>query len=148
MPTQLNFTGHKPKHTLPTTTLTAMSICPWCGRDKGKIALPSSYHEPVSDKLRLIVDYEPCSRCEQEWDGRVMCFETTYAPITPGQIPINTDFDGRDVFPTGVVVALTEEAARDMFDSDFKAGARLCLDTNTFKSAFNCTGCSEEDTSE
>ena len=99
-----------PKYGLNPTVCT----CFWCGEDTGELALLGAAY-PGGAPGRMVMNYEPCPACKEQFAKGITLIETTTRP-REGQPAI----DGTN-YPTGRIVVITEEAARRIFDGTFAA---------------------------
>ena len=104
-------------------------VCFFCGEEKNEVALLGKItckhtHEEVEAPMRMVLDYEPCDKCKEQWSKGVAIIEVTKNDLGRPCI-------AKDVQPTGRIVVLKPEALIDC-----KAGdKRLMIDTE-FSQAF------------
>ena len=130
-----------PKHGVNPT----IPICFWCGKEKNEIALMGLVKErdpqtgavrgsDVKMPMHVILDYEPCDCCKEQFSKGVQLIECSYS--RPDERPaLSKDENYREVYPTGRTVVLTEEAAQRIFKIDksmLEAGKKLCLPEEVF----------------
>lgn len=89
-----------------------MPVCFWCGEEKGEVALLGAAYKGEAPS-RMILDYNPCQKCEAEFSAGIAIMEAGDRPNHDGQISVYKD---RDVYPTGRVVVVTEEAVSKWFE--------------------------------
>ena len=100
-----------PKHGLNPT----ISVCFWCGEEKGEIALlgrigDARNGEDIEASMHTIIDYEPCPDCLAKMDSGFTVVEATTSPNDTTSVPIQ---DG--VYPTGRFVVIKPKAAKRIF---------------------------------
>lgn len=112
-------------------------VCFWCGEEKQEIALMG--HVSTKDNndfempMRCVINYEPCEKCAAAWKNAVIILETTEKDIKRPAISKNND---KNIYPTGSLVGITEDAASRIFEHDYKFGEVILLDEKPFKTLF------------
>ena len=120
-----------PKHGLNPT----ISICFWCGEEKGEIALLGHIGdirrgEDIEANMHTVIDYEPCPTCLAKMRAGFTIVEATESPNETTSIPIQ---DG--VYPTGRFVVITQEAAHSIFRLD-ESVTKCFLKSDLFQKYF------------
>lgn len=100
-----------PNHGLNPT----ISVCFWCGEEKGEIALlgrigDARKGEDIEANMRTVIDYEPCPACLAKMNSGFTVVEATTSPNDTTRVPIH---DG--IYPTGRFVVIKPEVARRIF---------------------------------
>lgn len=128
-----------PEHGLNPT----VSICFWCGEDKGELALLGRIKErdphtgravrgsDLRAPCRMVLDYEPCSHCKEIFDKGVQVIECNKEPVDE-RPAISTDGDGSPVYPTGRHLVIIPESAQFLFNRNLRAGNKVCTNSETF----------------
>lgn len=93
-----------------------MTICFFCGEEKGEIALLGKLPEDAEAPKYAVIDYEPCDKCKEQMDKGVIILEVTTDSFEDNRPPIQDN-----LYPTGNWAVITEEAAKKMFNTDKKA---------------------------
>lgn len=93
-----------------------MTICFFCGEEKGEIALLGELPEDAEAPKYAVIDYEPCDTCKKQMDKGVVILEVTTDSFKDNRPPIQDK-----LYPTGNWAVITEEAAKKMFNTDKKA---------------------------
>ena len=92
-----------------------ISVCMFCGKDKGEIALFGKIgKDDLEAPRRAVLDYEPCDECKAAMSKGVAIIGVTTAPNNPGQPPIQEN-DGTPLYPTGNMVVMSPDGVRRMF---------------------------------
>ena len=104
-----------------------MPICYWCGQEKGEIALLGMLPGDVEAPRNMVLDYEPCDKCKEEWSKGVAIIEVTFEPHSESQPPIS-----KGAYPTGRVVVIRSEAT----NGNFKDGDRALMLSEEFQESF------------
>ena len=120
-----------PKHGLNPT----ISVCFWCGEEKGEIALLGhigSTHkgEDIEASMRTVIDYEPCPDCKAKMESGFTVVEATTSPNNITDVPI---IDG--VYPTGRFIVIKPEVAHKIFRIDENA-TKAFLEADLFQKIF------------
>ena len=110
-------------------------VCAFCGKEKNEIALmghigDGKKGEDFEAPRSVILDYEPCDECKEQWAQGVAIIEVSTIPVCDGQPPIS-----KGAYPTGRVVVVKEEA----LNGSFKKGDKALMLTEEFKQTF-CGG--------
>jgi hypothetical protein len=92
-----------------------ISVCFWCGEEKGEIALlgqigDSRKGEDIEASMHTIIDYEPCPACLAKMESGFTVVEATTCPNDITSVPIQ---DG--IYPTGRFVVIKPETASKIF---------------------------------
>jgi len=92
-----------------------MSKCFWCNGEKdelillGNKATRKEQNEWCDNKsMSVIVSYEPCEKCKEEFDKGIQLIEAQDDPVTPKQPEIS-----EGVYPTGRFWVIKREAFTD-----------------------------------
>lgn len=107
-------------------------ICAFCGKEKNEIALMGHIGdgrkgEDFEAPRNIILDYEPCDECKEQWAQGVAIIEVSRTPMADGQPPISNG-----AYPTGRVAVVKEEA----LNGDFKKGSKALMITEEFQQLF------------
>lgn len=119
-----------PKHGLNPT----ISVCFWCGEEKGEIALLGHIGgkgEDIEASMRTVIDYEPCPHCLAKMDAGFTVVEATTSPNDTTGVPIQ---DG--IYPTGRFVVIKPEAAHRIFRLE-ESMTKCFLEAEIFQKIFN-----------
>lgn len=121
-----------PKHGLNPT----ISVCFWCGEEKGEIALlghigDARKGEDIEANMHTVINYEPCPACLAKMDSGFTVVEATTSPNNTTSVPIQ---DG--IYPTGRFVVIKPEAARRIFRID-EGMTKAFLEADIFQKIFS-----------
>ena len=108
-----------------------LAICAWCNEPTGEVILVGQLPGDVAAPREMIVSYEPCDKCREQWDQGVACVEVDAKPTAINQPPI---YD--DLYPTGRCIVVNSERLKEVFDRDFHDGDRTLVDTDVFEQVF------------
>ena len=94
-------------------------VCFFCGEHKNEIALMGhigDYRkwEDIEAPSEVVLDYEPCEHCKEQFSKGVLVVSVTPTPNQKGQPPI-----AKGAYPTGAWAVVKPEA---LVDGNFKAG--------------------------
>ena len=98
-------------------------VCFFCGEEKNEVALLGKItnkrtREEVEAPMKMVLDYEPCDKCKEQWSKGVAIIEATKNDLGRPCI-------AQDAQPTGRIVVVKPEALVNC-----KAGdRRLMIDT-------------------
>ena len=92
-----------------------LSRCFWCGKEKEEIIIATEQTiEWCNNKsMSVIVDYEPCSKCKEDFAKGVQIIEVQEFPIVKTQPFIRKGF-----YPTGNTWVVKREEAHRMFETE------------------------------
>lgn len=104
-------------------------VCFFCGEEKNEVALLGKItckqtKEEIEAPMRMVLDYEPCDKCKEQWSKGVAIIEVTKNDLGRPEIAPN-------VQPTGRIVVLNPEALVNC-----KAGDRRLMIDTEFSQAF------------
>lgn len=104
-------------------------VCFFCGEEKNEVALLGKItdkhtREEVEAPMKMVLDYEPCDKCKEQWSKGVAIIEVTKNDLGRPEIAPN-------VQPTGRIVVLKPEALVNC-----KAGDRRLMIDTEFSQAF------------
>ena len=121
-----------PKHGVNPT----IPVCFFCGEEKNEIALlgrigDGRKHEDFEAPMRMVLDYEPCDKCKEQWSKGVAIIEVTQTPLSDGRPPIQ-----KDLYPTGRHVVIKPEAWSRATDQEWVAGQRCLVEDSAFDQMF------------
>lgn len=108
----------------------SMCQCFFCGEVKG-IALmgrinDASHHADIEAPKMMVMDYEPCDKCQEQFNQGVLCLElTTTQP--KDKRPAITKHGGVDNYPTDKFLVLKEEAAQRIFSNPKLVAGSKCF---------------------
>lgn len=126
-----------------------ISVCFWCGKEKNELALMGRVRKrdphtgrvvkgsDVEMPMRMVLDYEPCDCCKEQFEQGVHLVEVT--AYVDDERPAFTKDGDRPMYPTGRSVVIKSEAAKGMFNIDPPAledGKKLCLPVKVFNQLF------------
>lgn len=93
----------------------ALCTCFWCGESTGEIALLGASYAGKAP-MHMVVNYEPCKACMEQFSKGITLIEVTNTPNKPGQPPITGSH-----YPTGRIAVLSEECIPHIFYEEFAA---------------------------
>ena len=121
-----------PKHGLNPT----IPVCAWCGEPKNEIALMGKLDREDSEAPKnVVLDYEPCDHCKEQWSMGVAVLEATTGRPEPYRPPLQQS-NGVDIYPTMRYVVITTEAAERLFGGKFLEGQKVLLEDEAFERIF------------
>lgn len=96
-----------PKHGLNPT----IPICFFCRETKNEIALLGKINKEDSEAPRnVLLDYEPCDKCQADMDQGITLIEVTESPKTENQPPIQ-----KGLYPSGRWHVVSENFIKENF---------------------------------
>lgn len=104
--------------------------CPWCGQ----IRLEKVTENPVSQDIKVLTSWEPCSQCRSQWSDSVIFIEVSREPFQKNLPSIGTDDTGL-LYPTLNLVGLDEEQAKKL-DKTYHRGQRVLMHDELFQHLF------------
>lgn len=121
-----------PKHGVNPT----IPVCFFCGEEKNEIALlgrigDGRKHEDFEAPRHMVLDYEPCDKCKEQWSKGVAIIEVTQTPLSDGRPPIQ-----KDLYPTGRHVVIKPEAWSRATDQEWVVGQRCLVEDSAFDQMF------------
>lgn len=121
-----------PKHGVNPT----IPVCFFCGEEKNEIALlgrigDGRKHEDFEAPMRMVLDYEPCDKCKEQWSKGVAIIEVSQTPLSDGRPPIQ-----KDLYPTGRHVVIKPEAWSRATDQEWVTGQRCLVEDSAFDQMF------------
>ena len=108
-----------------------IKVCFFCGEDTNEIAILGALKGDVEAPMRMVVDYEPCDKCREQFNVGVPLIECTYT--NNNRLAISHDTDGHEVYPTGRWCVITEEGAKSIFSDKASKGRPICVEDTLFK---------------
>lgn len=87
-------------------------ICFWCGKEKNEIALLGKLKGDIEAPKSMILNYEPCEKCEEMRSKGITIVEASETPVY-GQY--QEKYYG--YYPTGRHFVIKDEAAKKIFTS-------------------------------
>lgn len=114
----------------------SMERCFFCGETKG-IAFMGKLEGDVEAPKFVILNYEPCDKCKEQFNKGVTCIEVANEPIMPGQPEIR-----EGLYPTSRLAVIKVEAAIDLFADaddgckDLKEGNSILINPGLFEQLF------------
>lgn len=113
-----------------------ISICFWCGKERGEIALMGRIGdgrkgEDLEAPRYSVFDYEPCDSCKEMMEAGFSVFEATDHPNSATSVEIQ-----KGVYPTGRFAVVKPEAANKIFaNSDISRG-KVFMENQLFEQMF------------
>lgn len=105
-------------------------VCAFCGGEKNEIALLGKIGgrgQDLEAPAKVVLDYEPCDKCREQWNRGVALIEVTFSPNVENQPPIQSN-----AYPTGSVAVVKPEA----LVGDFKCGNIALVPREDFRQLF------------
>jgi len=105
----------------------AMTQCFWCGEASG-IAIGKtlvSCNKKWNNKY-IFDGYEPCNKCQEGMNSGFTIMKAKTKPNIDNQPEIQ-----KDVYPTGTLFVIKNEAAIEMFGEEVAKGGKAFMDTET-----------------
>ena len=94
----------------------AMTTCFWCEKKTGVALLGrigGKEHEDYEAPKYVFGGYEPCDECKEKMAMGVTLMEAFTYPLVDGQPEMQ-----KGVWPSGRMIVITKEAAKEIFDND------------------------------
>ena len=117
-----------PKHGVNPT----VPVCFWCGEMKNEIAFLGRLKGDIEAPPSMILNYEPCDKCKENWAKGVALLKASKMPFTQNQVPFQGSVArGDDVYVNGAVMVIKVEALKrlnlgdDITESAIKEGILL-----------------------
>lgn len=122
-----------PKHGVNPT----IPVCFFCGEEKNEVALLGKIgdgrkNEDFEAPMHMVLNYEPCDKCKEQWSKGVAVIEVTETPFPDGRPPIQ-----KNLYPTGRHVVIRTEAWNNTVDAEFEDGQRCLLEDKAFDQLFS-----------
>lgn len=111
-----------PKHGLNPS----ITKCFWCGSDKNELVLMGKLPGDEKAPMHCIMDYDPCDKCKEAWSKGITLIGVTKTAAHKDQLPISQNQDG-NVYPSGNLACITEEAVKRLFSDNKTAEIRETL---------------------
>ena len=80
-----------------------VTVCLFCGKNKETNTVLDSSQIP--DKV--VIDYEPCSECREQWNRGIPLLEVSSTPIVENQPMVREDDNGNPVYLTGAYLVMS-----------------------------------------
>ena len=109
-----------------------IKVCFFCGEDTNEIAILGKLKEDKEAPMRMVLDYQPCDKCREQFNVGVPLIECTYTNNN-NRLSISEDGDGHEVYPTGRWCVITEEGAKSIFSDKAVKGQPICVEDELFK---------------
>ena len=78
-----------------------IGICFWCGKETNELALMGKLKGDTQAPKYSILSYEPCDECKKILnDGAILLIGATDTPVKESQVPITTDENGIEKYPS------------------------------------------------
>ena len=109
-------------------------VCFFCGEAKNEIALLGKIggkNEDIQAPQYMVLDYEPCDKCKEQWSQGVALIEVRTEPLPDGRPPIQSNEQGT-LYPSGRFAVIKAEAWSRMTDTEYEAGQKCLIDTEVF----------------
>lgn len=114
----------------------SIAVCAWCGGDKNEIALFGRMNRADDEApQRVVLDYDPCDKCKEQWSQGVAVVEATTVQPIPYRPPIQKTPDGTEIYPTMRLVVIKREAAEELFPTA-KGQDKILLEDAAFQQIF------------
>lgn len=106
-------------------------VCFWCGKEKNEIALLGKVgKEDVQAPMHMVLNYDPCDECKENWEKGVALLEITER-ATDNRPPMTAQ-GGLSVYPTGRYLIVRPEVWTEMTGVECKAGDKTFIDPDLF----------------
>ena len=110
-------------------------ICFWCGKEKNEIALMGKIgkgQEDIEAPKHMVLDYNPCEKCEKLMAKGVTLMEVSQSPNNPNQPPIQ-----EGLYPTGSWSVIRRKAAIELFGEEIAKQHKAFIDHETYSMLFS-----------
>jgi len=102
----------------------SLGVCFWCGESDGTVLLLGQLPDDREAPRQMVASYEPCDKCKAGMAQGITLIEAQNQPFRDDQPPMAKS-GGQDVYPSGRMVVITEEAFRRIFSGEAaEAGLR------------------------
>jgi len=101
-----------------------LSKCFWCGEDKNELLVGKKLIDCNVDTPReMIVNYDPCDKCKEQWDKGFVIIEVNEEPNAKGQPEIQ-----EGLYPTGKMWVVEKNTAVEIFGEEDTSRGRIFID--------------------
>ena len=117
-------------------------VCFFCGEHKNEIALMGKMKGDIEAPKNMVLDYEPCEHCKEQWDMGVPLIECVTSSFIDDDRPgISVDPATNELlYPTGRHCVIKIEAARRMFnvpDEQIQLGKPILIAKEVMEMIYN-----------
>ena len=117
-------------------------VCFFCGEQKNEIALMGKLKGDIEAPKNMVLDYEPCEHCKEQWDMGVPLIECVTSSFIDDDRPgISVDPATNELlYPTGRHCVVKIEAARRMFnvpDEQIQLGKPILIAKEVMEMIYN-----------
>ena len=117
-------------------------VCFFCGEQKNEIALMGKMKGDIEAPKNMVLDYEPCEHCKEQWDMGVPLIECVTSSFIDDDRPgISVDPATNELlYPTGRHCVVKIEAARRMFnvpDEQIQLGKPILIAKEVMEMIYN-----------
>jgi len=111
-------------------------LCFYCGGHKEEIVLMGKLKDDAEAPKNLLLDYEPCDKCKEQFKQGFLVTEVSSEPTIENQPPIT-----KGHYPTGKLLLIKKESAKDIFGKDkewesMERRSAVLLDKEIFEHIF------------
>jgi len=95
-------------------------ICFWCGEETNEIVLLGKLKDDAEAPKNLVINYEPCDKCQELINDGVQLIGVTDIPSNPDMPPITITAEGVRLYPTQTFVVVKERFIYDFLSEESK----------------------------
>lgn len=113
-----------------------MSVCFWCGNEKGEIVLMGRIgdgrkHEDFEAPKHAVINYEPCEECAKNMAKGFTVMEATTEPNDVTNMEMQ-----KGIYPTGRWLVIKKEKAQKIFQGIDDVTHKAFIDVDAFNMLF------------
>ena len=97
----------------------SISVCFFCGKPKQELVLFGRLKNDEKAPKEVLLDYEPCEACKEQFSGGIPILGVTETPNTAHQLPIQ-----ESLYPTGSYLVASEDFIRREFGPELAASGK------------------------
>ena len=117
-------------------------VCFFCGEHKNEIALMGKMKGDIEAPKNMVLDYEPCEHCKEQWDMGVPLIECVTSSFIGDDRPHISVDPATDelLYPTGRHCVVKIEAAKRMFnvpDEQIQLGKPILIAKEVMEMIYN-----------
>ena len=111
-------------------------VCFWCGKERNEIALlghigDGRKHEDIEAPKNLVLDFEPCEKCQSQMALGFTVMEATREPNATCNHEMQSG-----VYPTGRFVVMKTKVAEQFFGKEFTSKGKAFMEPDVFNQMF------------
>ncbi len=116
-----------PKHGLNP----CIPVCFFCGKQKNEIALMGKLKGDAQAPMSAVINYDPCDECYANWQMGVPLIRVSTKQPVKDAPPLQKN-DGKELYPTGQYVVMTQEGVSRVFGIESEKGSPVLIEDDGF----------------